>query len=165
MDLNTIEGALSFTQLLTKFRETYKKIKKSAIMEKKSRGTEKIEHLEELFNYIRLAEAVIKRLNTLAMQDTMAAAQGFNNQIKALNITDQNQINQIRAIYDRVIRLLEKVDRDNLTENRKSGDVIRFDRGVIDQVKAIKLNSTQIAEMKLKATNDNIIRQRYKKAA
>ena len=165
MDLNTIEGALSFTQLLTKFRETYKKIKKNAIMEKKSRGTEKIVHLEELFNYIRLAEAIIKRLNTLAMQDTMVAAQGFNNQIRALNITDQNQINQIRAIYDRLIRLLEKVDRDNLTENRKSGDMVRFDRGVINQVKAMKLSSTQIAEMRLKATNDNLRQRNYRRAA
>ena len=165
MDLNTIEGSLSFAQLLTKFRETYKKIKKNAIMAKKTKGTEKIEHLEELFTYIRFSEAIIKRLNTLAIQDTMAAAQNLNSQIKALNITDQKQIKQIENIYDRLLRLLEKVDRDNLIENRKSGNLVWFDRGAIKQIKAIKYDSGRVASARLKAANDELYRQNYKKAA
>ncbi len=163
MDLNTILGALSFKQLLTKYREVYKKIKKENAMMEGARGEEKIVHLEKLFNFIRIAEAILKRLNALAIENTRTMAQGFNNQIRASNITDQKQIEKIRGIYDRLLRILERVDKDNLTENRKSGDMVRFDRGVIDSVKAMKLSSTQIAEMKLKAAND--MRRQYRKAA
>ena len=163
MDLNTIEGSLSFAQLLTKFRDTYKKLKEHAIMVKKSTGKKKIEHLEEFFTYIRFAEAIIKRLNTLAILDTRAMAQSFNNHISASNITDQKQIDQIQAIYDRIIRQLEKVDRDNLIENRKAGDLIRLDRGVIGQVKSLRDYSIQAA-LRRKAANDNFQRQNRKAA-
>ena len=165
MDLNTILGSLSFKQLLTKLRETYKKIKKENAIAESARGKEKIVHLEKRFHFIRIAEVIIKRLNILAMQDTMAVAQGFNNQIRASNITNQKQIDQIKDIYDQLLRMLKNVDRDNLIENRKAGDVVRFDRGVIGQVEAMKLSSTQIAEMKLKAANDNLRQQNYRRAA
>lgn len=163
MDLNTIEGSLSFTQLLTKFRESYKEIKKNVIMAKKTKGTEKIEHLEELFTYIRFSEAIIKRINTLGIQEVMATAQSIGSQIKTLNVTDQKQISQIQAIYDRLLRLLEKVDRDNLIENRKAGNLVRLDRGVIDQVKSIRYNTIQTST-RLKAANDSIMRQNRKTA-
>ena len=163
MDLNTIEGSLSCTQLLTKFRESYKEIKKNVIMAKKTKGTEKIEHLEELFTYIRFSEAIIKRINTLGIQEVMATAQSIGSQIKTLNVTDQKQISQIQAIYDRLLRLLEKVDRDNLIENRKAGNLVRLDRGVIDQVKSIRYNTIQTST-RLKAANDSIMRQNRKTA-
>ena len=166
MDLNTIEGALSFAQLLTNFRSCYKEIKRNAIKVKRLSGGEKVESLEQLCAYIRYAEAIAKRLNALTIQETLATAQNVNNQIKALKITDQKQINQIQALYslfDRLLRMLEAVDRDNFIENRKSGDLIRLDRGAIDQVKAIKYNALQTAT-RMKAANDNISQQ-YRKAA
>ena len=163
MDLNTIEGALSFAQLLTNFRSCYKEIKRNAIKVKRLSGGEKVESLEQLCAYIRYAEAIAKRLNALTIQETLATAQNVNNQIKALKITDQKQINQIRALYDRLLRMLDAVDRDNFIENRKSGDLIRLDRGAIDQVKALKYNALQTAT-RMKAANDNTTQQ-YRKAA
>src|SRR3989338_1836712 len=154
MDLDMIEGALSFAQLLTKFRECYKKIKTNAIKAKKASGTAKIGYLEELFDYIRFAEAIAKRLSTLGMRELMAVAISIDNQVKTLNVTDQRQIDQIEAIYNRLLKAMEEIDRYNLIENRKAGDLIRFDRGIVNKIKLLKSNSVQTASTS-KAANEN----------
>lgn len=162
MDLNTILGKLSFKQLLTKYREVYKKIKIENAMAEKASGMEKVLHLEKRANFIRIAEAIIKRINTLAVQDTMAAAQGFSNQIRVSNISDQKQIDQINDMFNRLLRVLESVDRHNLIEYRKAGDLVRFNKGMIDQVKSIKYDAVLVATRR-KAAYDNV--QQYRKAA
>src|SRR3989338_7731447 len=164
MDVNIIEGSLSLEQLLTKFREAYKEIKKNVIKLKKTNSKEKIDYLESAFKYTRFAEAVAKRLTAKTIQETLSIAQNISNQINGLRIENERQIAEIEAIFDRLVKILEDVDRCNLTENRKSGDLARWDRGVIDEIKAIKAKSVAAARSKV-AMQQNFLRQKYRKAA
>lgn len=164
MDVNTIEGSLSFAQLLTKFREAYKEIKKNVIKLKKAKSKEKIDRLEEAFKYTRFAEALAKRLTAKTVQEALLIAQNISNQINGLRIENERQIAEIEAIFDRLVKILENVDRNNLIENRKSGDLVRWDRGVIDKIKAIKAQSVAVARNKI-AMQQNLLLQRYRKAA
>jgi len=76
------------------------------------------------------------------------------------------QTSEIEGIFDRLVKLLESVDRSNLTESRKSQDLARLDRGAIDEIKVIKYKVITIARQR-KAANDNFIlrQQQYRKAA
>ena len=164
MNLNVIEGAFSFPQLLTKLREAYKMTKRSVIKLKRAKSIEKIAYLKETLKYIIISESMAKRLTAKSTREAVSIAQDITNQISSLKIQDEKQIAEIESIFNGLINLLESLDRSNLTESRKSQDLARLDRGAIDEIKAIKYNAITVARQR-KAANDNTIRQRYRKAA
>jgi len=166
MNLNVIEGSFSFSQLLTKLREAYKMIKKSVIKLKRAKSVEKIEYLKETLKYVIISESMAKRLTAKSTREAVSIAQNIADQVSSLKIQDEKQIAEIEGIFDRLVKLLESVDRSNLTESRKSQDLARLDRGAIDEIKVIKYKVITIARQR-KAANDNFIlrQQQYRKAA
>ena len=169
MDINTIEGTLSYTQLLSGLREKYKIVKKGVLKLKKAKTVEKIRMLEEVTAHMHYLEAITKRLIAMATQEAAIIAQTITAQVKTLQINDVKEITKIQMLYDRLINTLESIDKRNLAESNKSQAMTRLDRGVKKQVASMRDSALAIARqsyystMQLKAANDNRIK--YRKAA
>lgn len=158
METQTIETTLSLKQLLTEFREAYRRIKKNTLKYRKVKGAAKLPYLVKIQHYTGIANATIKKLEAKLVRELEGTASHISNEI----IKNPTKVySDLMPEFHNFDEFLEKVENDGSKEMKKSNDLRYLARGIRKRIFTIKDDTKMtVKKQVLAARNRQLVTER-----